>query len=61
MIEEKMDVAIKAARADPRGLYWVFFDEVNTCEYLGVFNEILCEYCTRSRVVCPLLLVIYMD
>lgn len=48
--EKEFDKAEKV----PLKSVWVFFDEINTCNYLGVFNEMLCTLssCSSSLCIC---------
>lgn len=33
----------KDAEENPDDQIWVFFDEINTCEHLGVINDVICH------------------
>ncbi|XP_048248430.1 uncharacterized protein LOC124132728 [Haliotis rufescens] len=32
---------------------WVFLDEINTCNHLGLINDIICHHCCQGRMLAP--------
>lgn len=30
---------------------WVFFDEINICEYLGIINEVICYCSIKGKLI----------
>ncbi|XP_046568818.1 uncharacterized protein LOC124277192 isoform X1 [Haliotis rubra] len=32
---------------------WVFLDEINTCNHLGLINDILCHHCCQGNILAP--------
>jgi len=37
---------------------WVFLDEINTCEYLGIINEVICHHSIKGNPLMPNLIFI---
>ena len=44
---------IKKAIGDQGKQVWVFFDEINTCDYLGLINDIICHRCLNGEELPP--------
>lgn len=38
-----MQNEIAKAVADPSTTFWVFLDEINTCDHLGLITELMCS------------------
>ncbi|XP_067672826.1 uncharacterized protein [Haliotis asinina] len=36
---------------------WVFLDEINTCNHLGLINDIICHHCCQGNILAPNLIV----
>ena len=53
--EEEMVTFVRKVEEEAKSCneVWVFLDEINTCEYLGTINEIICHRTIRGKPLVP--------
>lgn len=57
--EEVVDFVSKVEKEAESGQdVWVFLDEINTCEYLGTINEMICHHSLKGTPLMPNLVLI---